>query len=75
MLHTLITVLQFIAGAGAIACWTLGMYAWYLHNYSPKPGTSVSQRRQRIVLSFVAMAVLALVGWGLRMFKEVVVTV
>lgn len=75
MLHTLITALQCIAAAGALACWTLGMYAWYLHNYSPKPGTSVSQRRQRIVLPFVAMAILALVGWSLRMFKEAVVTV
>lgn len=75
MPHTLITVFQFIAGAGALACWTLGMYIWYLHNYAAKPGMPASQRRQRIVLSFVAMAVLGLVAWGLRMFKESVATV
>ncbi|UUZ67846.1 hypothetical protein LP416_26005 [Polaromonas sp. P2-4] len=68
MLHTLITVLHFIAAAGAIAFWALGMYFWYLQNHSSKPGTS--QRRQRTILSFVAMAVLGVVALGLRMLKE-----
>lgn len=68
MLNTFATVLHAIAALGAIVCWTAGMYFWYLLNHSRK--ASPSQRRRRVILSFVAMLVFGLLAFALRALKE-----
>lgn len=68
MLHAVLTVLHLVAGAAAFACWTLGMYFWFLLDYAAKP--TRPQRKRRMVLSFVAMLIFGAIAVALRLAKE-----
>ena len=68
VLLTLISVLHAAAALGAIVFWCAGMHFWYLLNSPKYPG--VAWQRKWRFRSFVAMLVLGLVAWGLRLAKE-----
>ena len=61
---TLLTVLHALAALGAVSSWTLGMYFWYLRNFTSKPG---AKAQGAWTVRFFAMAVLCTVlAWALR---------
>jgi hypothetical protein len=64
MTSALLTALCWLAAVGAIAGWTMGMYFWYLRDFTSKPGT---QAQGNLAKRSFAIALLCTVAaWVLR---------
>lgn len=63
-MQSMLSTLQLAFATGAMACWALGMYYWWLLDHADQP--SRAQRRTRVVKSFGVMAVLGVIAYLLR---------
>ena len=64
MTSALLTALHWLAAVGAIVGWTLGMYFWYLRDFTPKPSAQAQGRLAK--RSFAWAMVCTLAAWVLN---------
>ena len=64
MTTALLTTLYWLAAVGAIAGWTMGMYFWYLRDFTKKAGTQAQGKLAK--RSFAIAIACTGAAWVLR---------